>query len=54
MRYQVYLEVTLFLVRRDIGLSIVCDVGQKIKLVIAACLWNNPQVCFAYVHALII
>ena len=19
--------------------------GQKIKLVIAACLWNNPQVC---------
>lgn len=19
--------------------------GQKIKLVIAACLWNNPQIC---------
>lgn len=22
-------------------------IGQKIKLVIAACLWNNPQVCRA-------
>lgn len=22
--------------------------GQKIKLVIAACLWNNPQVCLIY------
>lgn len=22
------------------------DIGQKIKLVIAACLWNNPQVRF--------
>ena len=21
--------------------------GQKIKLVIAACLWNNPQVCLS-------
>src|ERR1700721_59626 len=25
--------------------------GQKIKLVIGACLWNNPQVCSAVSHA---
>ena len=35
------------LFRRDItylSSSPPCVVGQKIKLVIAACLWNNPQV----------
>lgn len=26
------------------------SLGQKIKLVIAACLWNNPQVIFKYIR----
>ena len=43
MKSQVYREVSK-LSFKVVGALQSCNSGQKIKLVIAACLWNNPQV----------
>lgn len=47
MRLRAYQEVCLdsrqVIVIADAKIGLL--IGQKIKLVIAACLWNNPQVC---------